>query len=213
MTADQVASAPIRCMVVDDHAVVRDGLAAIIDLEEGMEVVARAKDGREAVQHFREHKPDVTLMDLNMPGLPGVEAIEAIRAEAPDARIIVLTTYDGDEDIYRGLRAGARAYLLKDASSEQLLQTIRGVYRGRTLIPPEVASKLAARMSTPDLTGREVEVLRLIAAGKSNHQIGTELFITESTVKAHVNNILNKLDANDRTQAVTIGLRRGIIHL
>src|SRR5262249_6720265 len=139
--------------------------------------------------------------------------IEAIRAAEPDARIIVLTTYDGDEDIYRGLRAGARAYLLKDASSEQLLQTIRGVHHGKTLVPPEVASKLAARISTPDLTAREVEVLRLIAAGKSNHQIGTELFITESTVKAHVNSILNKLDASDRTQAVTIGLRRGIIHL
>src|SRR5205807_1452445 len=127
-----------------------------------------------------------------------------IRAEAPEARIVILTTYDGDEDIYRGLRAGARAYLLKDASSEQLLDTIRGVHRGRMLIPPEVASRLAARMSTRDLTAREVEVLRLIAAGKSNHEVGAALFITESTVKAHVNSILSKLDANDRTQAVTI---------
>ena len=203
----------IRVLVVEDHNVVRQGLVALLKVASDLEVVGEAADGEQAITQFRKCLPNVTLIDLRMPRLSGVEVIQRIRMETPGARFIVLTTYDGDEDIYRGLRAGARAYLLKDASSEQLLETIRGVHRGRTLIPPEVASRLAARMSIPDLTPREVEVLRLIASGKSNHQIGTELFITESTVKAHVNSILNKLDASDRTQAVTIGLRRGIIHL
>lgn len=203
----------IRILIADDHPVVREGLAALIERRADMTVAAEAGNGREAVDRFREHRPDVTLMDLRMPQLDGVEAIGVIRQEFPAARVIVLTTYDGDEDIYRGLRAGAMAYLLKDAPREELLEAIRAVDAGQKRIPPEVAVKLTERMSSPTLTARELEVLRLLAQGKSNGEIGAVLFITEGTVKAHVNNILNKLGANDRTQAVTMALRRGIVRL
>ena len=176
-------------------------------------MVATAGNGRDAVSRFREHQPDVTLMDLNMPEMGGVEAIAAIRGEFPDARIIVLTTYDGDEDIYRGLRAGAKAYLLKEGSVEQLIDTIHAVHRGQMRIPEQVAARLAVRMTSPELTPRELEVLRLIVAGKSNREIAQAIFVTEATVKAHVNSILNKLDVSDRTQAVTTALKRGLVHL
>jgi len=199
-------------MVVDDHPVVCEGIAALLDLQDDMEVVARARNGRDAVTLFRETRPDITLMDLNMPVMAGVEAILAIRDEDPAARIIILTTYDGDEDIYRGLRAGARAYLLKDAPVDTLLDTIRQVNLGKILVPPEVAAKLTIRLTSPELTPRETDVLRLMADGCSNTQIGSALFITESTVKAHVNRILHKLNVCDRTEAVTTALKRGLIH-
>lgn len=203
----------IRCLVVDDHPVVREGVAATIELHDDFEVVAKGANGREAVELHREHRPDITLIDLNMPVLGGVDAIAAIRAESPDARIVILTTYDGDEDIFRGLRAGAKAYLLKEGSVDQLIETIHAVHRGQMRVPQEVAAKLAVRMTSPELTARELEVLRLIVAGNSNAEIGAALFITEATVKAHVNGILNKLDVSDRTQAVTTAIRRGIVHL
>jgi two-component system NarL family response regulator len=204
---------PIRCLVADDHAIVREGVAATLELYDEFAVVAKAANGREAVALFREHRPDITLMDLNMPEMGGVETIGAIRGEFPDARIIILTTYDGDEDIFRGLRAGAKAYLLKEGPVEQLVETVRAVHRGQVRIPQEVAAKLAQRMTSPELTARELEVLQQIVAGKSNAEIGTVLFITEATVKAHVNSILGKLDVSDRTQAVTTALKRGIVHL
>ncbi len=207
------AANPIRCLVADDHAIVREGVAATLELYDEFEVVAKAANGREAVRLFREVRPDITLMDLNMPEMGGVEAIGAIRDEFPDARIIILTTYDGDEDIFRGLRAGAKAYLLKEGAVEQLVETVRAVHRGQVRIPQEVAAKLAQRMTSPELTARELEVLQQIVAGKSNAEIGTALFITEATVKAHVNSILSKLDVSDRTQAVTTALKRGIVHL
>jgi DNA-binding NarL/FixJ family response regulator len=204
---------PIRLLVVDDHPIVRSGVVATIELADDLKVVAQGQNGREAVALWKQHRPDVTLMDLNMPEMGGVAAIEAIRAEDPQARIIILTTYDGDEDIFRGLKAGAKAYLLKEGALNDLLDTIHAVHRGATRIPPEVASKLAERMTIPDLTPREKEVVELIVAGKSNQEIGAALFITEATVKAHVNSILSKLDVSDRTQAVTVALRRGIVHL
>lgn len=217
---------PIRVLLADDHQVVRQGLAAIIEQQEDMSVVAEASSGREAVALFGEHAPDITLMDLRMPGhagmperstsapeIDGVEAITAIRGKHPDARIIVLTTYDGDEDIYRGLHAGAKGYLLKDAGRESLLEAIRAVHAGHTRIPSDVAAKLAGRMGGPELTAREREVLGGMAAGKSNQGIARALFISEATVKTHVNSILNKLGVSDRTQAVTTALRRGIVHL
>lgn len=204
---------PIRCLIVDDHPIVREGMAATIELDDDMTVVAQGKNGREAVELYRQHRPDITLMDLNMPEMGGVAAIDAIRSEFPQARIIILTTYDGDEDIYRGLKAGAKAYLLKEGSLNDLMDTIRAVHRGLTRIPPEVAAKLAARMTIPELTAREKEVLELIVKGNSNQEIGNALFITEATVKAHVNSILSKLDVSDRTQAVTVALKRGLVHL
>src|SRR5579871_4733612 len=192
----------IRVLIADDHPVVRTGLALMLKYEPDMEVVAEANNGREALEMFRQHRPDVTLMDLRMPEMDGVQATTAIRAEFPAARIILLTTYDGDEDIYRGLRAGAKAYLLKDAPCEELLETIRLVHAGQKRITQEVGMRLAERMEGPDLTERERDVLRLMAKGRSNQEIGTALSITEGTVKFHVNHILNKLEVNDRTQAV-----------
>jgi DNA-binding NarL/FixJ family response regulator len=203
----------IRILVADDHPVVREGVAAMIEQQEDLTVIGQAENGPEAVELFRARQPDVTLMDLRMPEMDGVKAIGLIRDEFPAARIIVLTTYDGDEDVYRGLRAGAKGYLLKDAGRETLLETIRAVHAGQTRIPPELAYKLAERMSGPELTAREREVLRLMVAGNNNQEIGAALFITQATVKTHINSILSKLGVSDRAQAVTTALRRGIVHL
>ena len=204
----------IRILIVDDHPVVREGLAALVERRPDMTVVGEAGTGAAAVVQFRRLLPDVTLMDLRMPELGGVAAIGQIRAEFPAARIIVLTTYDGDDDIYHGLQAGARAYLLKDAPRDELLDAIRAVHAGQTRIPPAVAARLAERMmSGPDLSPRELAVLTAIVAGRSNREIGTDLTISEGTVKAHINSILGKLGVTDRTQAVTTALQRGIVHL
>lgn len=204
----------IRVMIVDDHSVVREGLAALIGYQADMRVVATPGDGRAAVEEFSKQHPDVTLMDLRLPVVDGVEAIIEIRGEHPDAKMIVLTTYDGDEDVYRALEAGACGYLLKDASRNELLEAIRTVHQGGRCVPPAVAARLVERAAGgPPLSPREVEILQLIAAGKSNKQIGTALHIAEGTVKTHVNNILDKLRVQDRTGAVVVALRRGIIRL
>ena len=203
----------IRVLLADDHPVVREGVAAMLNRRPDMAVVAEANNGREAVDLYHTHQPDVVLMDLRMPEMGGVEAIHTIRADYPKAKIIVLTTYDGDEDIYRGLQAGAQAYLLKDTPRDELLSTIRAVHAGHKRISSEVAVKLANRIMGPSLTEREMDVLHEIVSGKSNREIGLALSITEGTVKAHVNNILGKLGVSDRTQAVTEALRRGIVHL
>ena len=203
----------IRIIVADDHAVVRQGFVALISTVPDMIVVDEATNGREAVDLFRRHKPDIVLMDLRMPVMSGVEAIEAIRQEFSAARIIVLTTYDGDEDIYRALQAGARGYLLKDVFFEELQTAIRNVHRGLRHIPKAVAERLVDRMSGSELTSRELEVLKLIVKGKSNREIGIALAISEATVKSHINNILSKLGVTDRTQAATTALQRGIVHL
>lgn len=204
---------PIRILLAEDHTVVRQGLTAIIEDEPDMQVVAQARDGQQAVELYRQHQPHVVLMDLQMPNLDGVAAINHIRAEFPNAHIIVLTTYDGDEDIYRGLQAGAKGYLLKDATAEELLDAIRMVHQGKKYIPPQVAMKLAERLNSCELTQRELEVLQLLAIGKSNQEISAALSITERTAKFHVNNILNKLGAGDRTQAVIVALKRGLVRL
>lgn len=203
----------LRLLVVDDHNIVRSGLTALINSEADMAVVAEATNGQQAIELFREHHPDVTLMDLRLPGVGGVEAITTIRKEFPTARIIVLTTYDGDEDIYRALQAGASGYLLKGMFADELIEAIRAVNSGFRRIPPEVAQRLADRMGGPELTAREIDVLKLILKGNSNKEIGAALFISEATVKTHVNNILGKLGASDRTHAATMALQRGIIHL
>jgi DNA-binding NarL/FixJ family response regulator len=204
---------PIRILIADDHEVVRQGLAAIVESEPGMTVVAEARNGLEAVEQFRRERPDLALIDLKMPELDGVGAITAIREEFPRANILVLTTYDRDEDIFRSLRAGAKAYLLKDAAGHELLAAIRDVAHGHRHLSPEVAGKLAEHVAYPALTDREREVLRLMASGKSNRAIGSALFISEGTVKTHVNNILSKLGVGDRTEAVTTALRRGLVEL
>ena len=200
----------IRVLIVDDHAIVQEGIAAIISEEDDMTVIGQAKDGLEAIKLFREAQPDVTLMDLRMPQMGGVEAITALCAEFRSARIIVLTTYDGDEDIYRGLRAGAKGYLLKDSKPSDLRTAIRSVHNGQQYIPAQVGAKLVQRMNTPELTDRELEVLHLVAQGMSNLEIGAALMITESTVKSNINRILSKLGAKDRTQATIIALKRGL---
>ncbi|MBD0386066.1 MAG: response regulator transcription factor [Nostoc sp. C3-bin3] len=206
-------SMTIRVLIVDDHPIIRQGLATIINRDPEMTVIAQAEDGQEAVNHFRDYKPDVTLMDLRMPQMGGVEAITAICTEFKLARIVVLTTYDSDEDIYRGLQAGAKGYLLKDAKPNELLSAIRIIHRGQQYIPPSVGAKLVQRMSNPELSERELDVLRLMAQGMSNLEISITLSISESTVKSHVNRILSKLGVNDRTQAVIVAVRRGIVSL
>jgi two-component system, NarL family, response regulator len=204
---------PIRVLIVDDHPFMRQGLAAVLDYKPDMLVVGQACNGREALDLFRQHQPDVTLMDLRMPEMGGVEAIAAIVAEFINAHLIVLTTYDGDEDIYRGLRAGAKGYVLKDAEPEELLAAIRAVHAGQQYIPPAVGAKLAERMGSPELSDRELEVLNQMAMGKSNLEISATLSIAEGTVKFHVKNILSKLGVSDRTQAMIVALKRGIITL
>ena len=206
-------SSTIRVLIVDDHSIVRQGLATIINRDPEMTVIAQAEDGQQAIACFGEYQPDVTLMDLRMPQMGGVEAITAICAQFKPARIIVLTTYDGDEDIYRGLQAGAKGYLLKDTKPKDLLNAIRMINRGQQYIPPEVGAKLVQRMSNPELSDRELEVLRLIGQGMSNLDIATALTIGESTVKFHVNRILSKLGVSDRTQAVIVAVKRGIVTL
>ena len=203
----------IRVLIVDDHAIVRKGLATIINRDPEMTAIAQAEDGQQAIDAFREYQPDVTLMDLRMPKMGGVEAIMAICAEFKQARIAVLTTYDSDEDIYRGLHAGAQGYLLKDAKPGELLNAIRAIHNGQKYIPPEVGAKLLQRMSNPELSERELEVLRLMAQGMGNQEIATALSIGESTVKSHVNRILSKLGVSDRTQAVITAVKRGIVSL
>lgn len=203
----------IRLVIADDHPVVREGLAAMCNRRPDLTVVAEAENGEQAVALVLTHRPDVVLMDLRMPVLGGVDAIGAIRAEWPEARIVVMTTFDGDEDIYRALQAGARAYLLKDTPREEIVDAIRAVHAGQKRIPPEIASKLADRLTAEPLTERELGVLKQIVAGRSNKEIGAALGIAEGTVKVHVNSLLGKLGVEDRTQAVTEALRRGIVHL
>jgi two-component system NarL family response regulator len=203
----------IRLLVVEDHHIVRQGLVALLNAVSDMTVVAEASDGGGGVESFRRHQPDVALMDLRLPGMGGAEAVTKIRAEFPNARIIVLTTFDGDEDIYRALQAGARGYLLKGMFGDELLDAIRAVHAGKTRIPPVVAERLAARMGGSELTSREMAVLELIVAGKSNKEIGNELSISEATVKTHINNLLSKMGVTDRTQATTAAIQRGLVHL
>jgi DNA-binding NarL/FixJ family response regulator len=204
---------PIRVLSVDDHPLFREGVAALLAGQSDLTLIAEASNGREAVEQFRRHRPDVTLMDLQMPEMNGVDAMVAICDEFPSARIIVLTTYVGDALVLRALKAGARAYLLKSLLRKELLETIRLVHAGQKRIVPVVAAELAEHATDDALTPREVDVLRLIAGGNANKAIASELAITEETVKGHVKNILAKLAANDRTHAVTIGLKRGIIEL
>jgi two-component system NarL family response regulator len=200
-------------MIVDDHAIVRQGLAALLKTVPGFAVVAEGADGEEAVALYRQHRPDVALMDLRLPKMNGVDAIARIRTEFPGARVIVLTTFDGDEDIYRAMQAGAKGYLLKGMDLAELTDAVRTVHAGKSRIPSRVAEKLAERMSGATLTARELEVLHLIVAGKSNKEIGNALFISEATVKTHVNSLLSKMGVEDRTQAATSALQRGIVHL
>jgi DNA-binding NarL/FixJ family response regulator len=203
-------SKAIRVLIVDDHAIVQQGLVAMIEHQPDMMVVGQASKGQDAIDQYRQLQPDVTLMDLRMPQVSGVDATIAICAEFAHARIIILTTYDGDEDIYRGLRAGAKGYLLKDAEPDELLNAIHVVHNGQPYIPPHVGAKLAQRMNNPELTDRELEVLRLVAQGMSNLEISAALNITESTVKSNINHILSKLGVKDRTQATIVALKRGI---
>jgi DNA-binding NarL/FixJ family response regulator len=210
MSAD---SAPIQILIVDDHPLLREGIAALVSGQSDMTLVAECSNGREAVQAFRTHHPDVTLMDLQMPEMSGLDAIGAIRGEFPDARIIVLTTYSGDVQVVRALQAGARAYLLKNMVHKELLDTIRAVHAGKKMLSPQASYELAEHATDDALTKAEVDVLRLIAAGNANKQIADLLSVTEETVKGRVRNILSKLGANDRTHAAMIGLKRGIIEL
>ena len=206
-------SKPIRILAVDDHALLREGIAALVADQDDMKIVAEATNGREAIEQFRRHNPDITLMDLQMPEMNGIDAMIAVRTEFPEARFIVLTTYWGDVQVSRALKAGARAFLLKSLLRKDLLDTIRIVHAGQKHIPSDVAARIADHIADDPLTAREIDVLQLIAAGNTNKRIADQLFVTEETVKGHVKNILSKLGANDRTHAVTIGLQRGIIEL
>ena len=206
-------STQVRVLAVDDHILIRQGIAALLGTETNMELVAEASNGREAIQQFRAHHPDVTLMDLQMPEMNGLDAIIAIRGEFPDAKIIVLTTYKGDVQILRALKAGAQGYLLKSTIHKELIETIRAVHAGKKALSPEASYEIAEHATDDALTPAEINVLRLIAAGNANKQIADQLSITEETVKGRVKNILSKLGANDRTQAAMIGLKRGIIEL
>jgi len=206
-------SAPIRVFSIDDHPLMREGIAAIIRNEPDMLLVAEASNGREAIQGFREHRPDITLMDLRLPDISGIDAMVAIRTEFADARIIMLTTFEGDVEIRRALQAGAMGYMLKTTPRRQLVDTIRRVHAGKKHIPPEIAAHLAEHLSDEALSKREVDVLQKIAGGNRNSDIAALLFISEETVKGHVKHIMEKLGASDRTDAVAIGIRRGIIQL
>jgi DNA-binding NarL/FixJ family response regulator len=203
----------IRILSVDDHVLLRDGISALIGSQPDMQLVAEASNGREAVEHFRKHRPDVTLMDLQMPDMDGIDALSAIRGEFPEARVVVLTTYAGDVQVFRAMKAGARGYLLKGLLRKELLDTIRAVHAGQKCLPPEIAAEIAEHATDETLTQREVEVLRLIAGGNANKEIAARLSLTEETVKGYVKSILSKLGAKDRTHAVTIGLKRRIFEL
>lgn len=203
----------IRVMSVDDHPLMHEGIAALINSQADMILIVEASNGRGAFEKFREHQPDVTLMDLRLPDGSGIDAMTAILDEFPKARIIILTMFEGDVEIQRALKAGARAYLLKTMPPKELVETIRRVHAGKKFIPPEIAANLAEHYSNDELTPREVEVLRHIAEGNRNRDIAELLFISEETVKVHIKHIMDKLDANDRTQAVSIAIRRGIIQL
>jgi two-component system NarL family response regulator len=207
----QTRTGRIRVLIAEDHVLVRRGLAAIINMEDDVTVVGEASDGKDAIEQWRQLRPDVVLMDLRMPRLEGVEAIKRIRAEDPKAAIIVLTTFDHDEDIYAGLRAGAKAYLLKDVQPEELFACIRAVYSGEAYLQPKVAAKLVQRVQENKLTEREEQILKLLAEGKSNRAIGQALHITESTVKSHVKSLFVKLDATSRAEAIALAARRGLV--
>jgi DNA-binding NarL/FixJ family response regulator len=215
MPTEQMQSSPnpIRILLADDHPLLRDGVSGFVADQPDMKLVAEASNGREAIDQFRKYRPDITLLDLQMPEISGIDAILAIRSDYPDARIIVLTTYTGDAQVLRALKAGAQGYLLKSTLRRELLDAIRAVHAGHRRIPPEVAAQLAEHAADEQLTSREIEVLRLIAAGNANKLVASELSITEETVKGHVKNILSKLGANDRTHAVTIAIKRGIIQI
>jgi DNA-binding NarL/FixJ family response regulator len=205
--------AKIRVLSVDDHPLLSEGIATIINSQQDMVLVSQATNGSEAIQHFRDHRPDVTLMDLRLPDLSGIDAMIAIRNEFPDARIVMLTTFEGDVEIQRALQAGARGYLLKNMPPNEILDVIRQVHAGKKRVPAEVAAQLAEHMSDEDLTPREVEVLRKVAGGNRNKDIASLLFISEETVKVHIKHIMDKLGAKDRTQAIAIAVRRGIMEL
>jgi DNA-binding NarL/FixJ family response regulator len=206
-------STPIRIFSVDDHPLLREGIAALVNSQPDMVIVGEAATGAEALPLFKQLQPDVTLLDLRLPDTSGIDILIAIRTEFPEARIIMLTTFEGDVEIHRALQAGARGYLLKNMPPSELLDVIRQVHSGKKRIPPAIASQLAEHMSDEELTEREVEVLRAVAGGNKNRDIANKLFISEETVKVHIKHIMEKLGAADRTQAVTIGVRRGIIQL
>jgi len=209
MTSDH----QIRILTVDDHPLLREGIASLIGTQTDMAIIAEASSGRDAIDKFQQHRPDITLMDIQMPEMNGIDAIAQIVADYPDAKIIVLTTYNGDAQIFRALKAGAQGYLLKGLLRKELVETIRAVHAGKKRISPEVASQVAEYATDDTLTPREIDILQLIAQGNANKVIADRLSVTEDTVKAHVRNILSKLSANDRTHAVTIGVKRGFIEL